>query len=126
MVHTVTITDFYALRDASARLGQGAAQGADLALNGCQIIAVAEQQGHEDWAREFAASTKLQLTTLRQRLFDNFISAAQRFTGEHPALDETFESYQQRINEVIEDSSGLKLHLMMVRNGITLIHEVAT
>ena len=123
MARLVTMADFYSLRDAGARLEQGTAQGASLALDGCRIIEVAEQQGQEDFAKRFADTTVAQLSTFKQSLFDDFTVAASRFTGEQPVPCEPFESYLLRINEVIEDSSGMKLHLMMLRNGVTLVND---
>lgn len=124
MFRTVTMADFHALKEASTRLEHGTAQGAALAQDGCRIIEVAGRQGQEVWAQRFASTTAAQLTAFKQSLFDDFTAAASRFTGEQPAPGEPFEGYLLRINEVIEDSSGMKLHFMMVRNGITLISEV--
>lgn len=126
MGRTVTMEDFYALRDASTLLELGTAQGASLAQDGCRIIETAGHQGQEDWATRFADTTVLQLTTFRDKLFEDFIEAAAQFLGERPAPGEQFENYVLRIVEVIEDASCIKLNLMMARNGITLISEVAT
>ena len=118
MAGIVTMADFYALRDACTRLEQGTAQGVELAQDGCRIVEVASQQGQEDWAQRFADTTAAQLTAIKQSLFDDFTAAASRFTGERQIPGEPFECYLLRIKEVIADSSGMKLHCMMVRNGI--------
>lgn len=123
MARKVTMADFQALKEAHQRLGQGVQQGAELALNGQQIVIAAELHGKAEWAQRFTDDTMRSLTEMKHRLIGDFMGAAERFTGERPAPGETIESYMPRINAVLIDSSCRKLDAMMKRNGVTLVNE---
>ena len=68
----------------------------------------------------------------KHKLFRDFINAAIQFTGECPVFSEpwgnpvrgdTFESYLQRIDEVMNEPGVQKLQQMMLRNGIALVDD---
>ena len=117
----VTMADFHAFKAVGERLDRATQEAATLAADAARIVDQAAAEGRVNWALGFGMQATDNGVADFLRMAEEWVQAAEHFTGEKLSPSETLDSYCSRIAEALGDI--YKLDAMLKRNGIRFVFD---